>query len=348
MKKQLVSLAVTTTVLFSTNLVEVSAREFSDVSPGRWSYESIENISNKCLINGYEDGSFKPANTITRAEAAVIINNYLFKEERLSENYSSNNFSDVPTNTWYTQAVNNTYHEGIFSGDGKGHFNPNSTLTRAEMVSIFNRVEEYEKKADYQFSDVLETDWYAEDVKIAYSNGIINGIQQPNGNMIFKGRGQVTREQFVTVLNNVYNYDPDFVAEEIPTVITSLEESVQTVFEIINRERIKVGVEPLILSSTLTQAAQLNAENMALRNDYLSTYDEFEDLLNSFEIYPETAVQTWANGDEDETAEEEINYLITTDEYEKMIDPTYQEVGIGWSENDKNLNFLSIMYVSNK
>lgn len=346
MKKQLVGLALATSVLVSTNVVEVSAKEFSDVTSNRWSYESIEFISNKGLITGYEDGTFKSAKTITRAEAAVIVNNYLLKEGKLTEEYDSNDFTDVPANAWYTQAVNNTNHAGVFTGDGKGHFNPNATLTRAEMVSIFNRVEGYEVKANYQFSDVLPTDWYAEDVMIAYSNGIINGIEQPNGNVIFKGRGQVTREQFVTVLNNIYHYDPDFVAEEIPTVVSTLEESVQSVFEIINQERAKVGVAPLILDPTLTEVAQLNAENMAIRNDFLQSYDEFEALLNSSNLYPTEAVLTWANGDEDETAEEEIKYLITTDEYEKMIDPSYQEVGIGWSENSKNLNLLSIMYVS--
>lgn len=346
MKKPLFSIVLASSILLSTNVLEVSAKEFSDVDSGRWSYESIEFISDKGLISGYGDGTFKPARTITRAEAAVIVNNYLIEEGRLTENYTTNDFTDVPSDAWYTQAINNTYHEGVFSGDGKGHFNPDSTLTRAEMVSIFNRLEGYELKAEYQFSDVLPTDWYAEAVMIAYSNGIVNGIEQPNGNVIFKGRGQVTREQFVTVLDNVYHYDPDFVAEEIPTVVTTLEESVQTVFEIINQERAKVGVAPLILDTTLTEVAQLNAENMAIRNDFLDSYDEYEQLLNSYNLYPTEAVLTWANGDEDETAEDEIRYLITTDEYEKMIDPTYQEVGIGWSENERNLNLLSIMYVS--
>lgn len=346
MKKQLVGLAVSASVVLGLNVTEVSAKEFSDVSSDRWSYVSIEDISNKGLISGYEDGSFKPARTITRAEAATIVNNYLIREGKLTQEYTSNDFTDVPANAWYVQAVNNTYNMGIFSGDGKGHFNPNSTLTRAEMVSMFNRVEGYEKKADYQFSDVLPTDWFAEDVMIAYSNGIVNGIEQTNGNMIFKGRGEVTREQFVTVLENIYHYNPDFVAEEIPTVVTSLEESVNIVFEFVNEERVKVGVAPVVLDDTLTEVAQLDAENMAFESKFLNSYDEFETMLQSYELYPTEAVETWANGDEDETAEQVVKYIKSTDQYEKMIDPTYQEIGIGWAENEKNINYLSLMYTT--
>lgn len=346
MKKQLVGLVISASVLLGTNVTEVSAKEFSDVGSDRWSHESIEDISNKGLITGYSDGTFKPSKTISRAEAAMIVNNYLISEGELTEQYNSNDFTDVPEDAWYTQAVNNTSNMGVFSGDGKGHFNPNTTLTRAEMVSMFNRLEGYEKKADYQFSDVLPTDWFAEDVMIAYSNGIINGIEQTNGNMIFQGRGKVTREQFVTVLENIYHYDPDFVAEEIPTVETSLEESVNIVFEIVNEERAKAGVEPVILDDTLTEVAQLDAENMAFKNQFLTSYDEFETMLNSYELYPNKAVETWANGDEDETAEQVVKYLKATDQYEKMIDSTYQEIGIGWAENEKNVNYLSLIYVS--
>lgn len=330
-------------LFLGTNVGIVNAAEFPDVSSDRWSYDSIEYIADKGLISGYEDGKFYPERNITRAEAAVVINNYLIEEDRLTEEASSNNFKDVPSGAWYTQAVNNIASLGIFKGDTDGNFNPNNELTRAEMVAIFNRVEGYEKKADYQFSDVEDTDWYAEDVKIAYSNGIVNGIEQSNGHVIFSGDQDVKREEFAKVLNNVYHYNPSFVANEIPTVISPEEEALQEVFNIINLEREKVGVAPLVMNDSLSKVAAMDAENMALRNEFISSTDEFEEMLNSYGLNPVWAFQTYASGDEGEIASTLIDYLSTTEHFKQLMNSTLEEVGIGWYAGEDNINYLVIV-----
>lgn len=181
----------------------------------RWSSPYITEVVNEGYINGYKDGSFKPSKNITRAEAVTIINNYLVKNGKVVDNYSSNPFSDVPNNTWYTQAVNNVSSLGIVGGDEYGKFNPNKTLSRAEMVVMINNMEDYPKKADYSFWDVSDNAWYAEDVKTAYSNGIVSGVSS----IRFNAMGNVTREQFTTIVYNVLNYDSSYVAPEIPLLV---------------------------------------------------------------------------------------------------------------------------------
>ena len=48
-------------------------KEFADVDSNRWSYEYIQKMSGLGIVNGYEDGCFKPASTIKRAEMVVIL-----------------------------------------------------------------------------------------------------------------------------------------------------------------------------------------------------------------------------------------------------------------------------------
>lgn len=190
------------------------SKSFNDVKNDRWSYQAISEVTDAGYISGYSDNTFKPSDNITRAEAASIINNYLVKNNRITEDYTTNNFSDVSENAWYIQAVNNVSALGIVKGDESGRFNPNQTLSRAEMVSIINRMENYQNKGTYSFWDVNANEWYAKDVQTAYSNGIVNGVSLVR----FNPTGKVSREQFTTVIYNVMHYNPSFKAEKISPI----------------------------------------------------------------------------------------------------------------------------------
>lgn len=224
MKKVLLSLLGASTIILGVSDVSASEVKFSDVDQSKWSYESINQVASNGYISGYEDGTFRPTKTITRAEAAVILNNYLTKEGRVV--ISNNNpFKDVPSNAWYAQAVKNVSGMGIVAGISKDKFSPNASLTRAQMAAFMNRMEGYVVKDnnafdsddDYTFTDVSNYAWYDENVRIAYSNGIMNGT----GNGKFVPNGKVTREQFAVTLTNVLNYDEDYIAPEIKLPVTN-------------------------------------------------------------------------------------------------------------------------------
>lgn len=325
MKKILIGI---TSILIFTNMSEVSAKGFIDVDSERWSYSAINNISDKGLIEGYTNGSFQPTKIITRAEAASIINNYLVYEGKLLEEYTGNNFSDVPSNVWYETAVNNAAGKGIFSGDEKENFNPHNTLTRAEMVSIFNRLEGFEKKYDHPFSDVSASDWFAEDVKIGFSNGIINGIKQSDGSTIFHGKGEVTREQFVTVMNNLYNRN------EISKV--------DAVLELVNVEREKMGIKPLILDNNVSKVAQLKAEDMA-NNGYFAhespTYGSPFEMLNQYNIFFSIAGENIAMGQK--TPEKVmVSWMNSPGHRANILDSRFENIGIGLYEKNGIINWV--------
>ncbi|GBF78378.1 hypothetical protein PA598K_07017, partial [Paenibacillus sp. 598K] len=108
---------------------------YPDVSSSHWASEAIRYVSGIGLMEGMPDGSFQPDRDITRAEMALII-------ARLKElrGDASHTFSDVGAGHWAEQGIANVFEAGYMEGMPDGSFQPNKILTRAEAVTVFNRV----------------------------------------------------------------------------------------------------------------------------------------------------------------------------------------------------------------
>lgn len=138
-------------------------------------------------------------------------------------------FSDVDESSAQGKAITRLYDAGIVNGVGNGRFMPDGTLTRAEFVKMVNGVFDYKEAGDALFSDVLETDWFYNDVRAAYNAGYIKGTGDGN----FLPRGLVTREAACVMLNNIlkmYNipgaatvsdYVSDWARESVLTVVSN-------------------------------------------------------------------------------------------------------------------------------
>ena len=118
--------------------------KFSDVLAYDWFCDSVMKLSNKDIIKGYPDGTFKPNKSITRAEFAVIASKYIKNPKAADET-----FSDVPMNHWAKDAIAMVKAEGWISGYTDGTFKPDAPITRAEAVSIVNRM--FDRAADGEF-----------------------------------------------------------------------------------------------------------------------------------------------------------------------------------------------------
>ena len=105
----------------------------TDVS-GHWAEEVITKWQDAGLISGYEDGTFKPENSVTRAEFAAMVNNALGFTEK-----GNVVFSDVKPGTWYYDAVAIAVEAGYCSGYEDGTFKPDATITRAEAAVMIAR-----------------------------------------------------------------------------------------------------------------------------------------------------------------------------------------------------------------
>lgn len=100
------------------------------------------------------------------------------------------------TNTTQTEALNKLVEWGIMRGDQAGNLSPNRAITRAEFVTMLNRTFGYTKTTSEPFKDVASSNWFYDDIRIAYKSGYFTGTSKttasPNANL--------TREAAVVML----------------------------------------------------------------------------------------------------------------------------------------------------
>ncbi len=107
---------------------------FSDVNVGYAHNNAISSLAKAGIINGYDDGTFRPNATITRAQFCAIIGR-MFSVEYIG----SNIFGDL-TGGFADKYINLLAQLGILKGDGSGNVNPNAPITRAQAATILNRL----------------------------------------------------------------------------------------------------------------------------------------------------------------------------------------------------------------
>lgn len=156
------------------------------------------NGGSKAYISGYEDGTFRPDSTITRAEAAAIIARCSsdFDENKM---YSSN-FTDVSGDEWYANYVGYATEKGYISGYDGGPFKADIDITRGELAVILSKYGSFDGDGICtEFSDV-PNDYYATGyIKSLYDENIVSGYEDGT----FKPDNSVTRAEAVTMMNKV-------------------------------------------------------------------------------------------------------------------------------------------------
>ena len=140
---------------------------YSDVSADDWFNNAVSTLTNAGVLDGYEDGTFKPNGNITRAEFATITARF-FEATYDGENL----FPDIEGH-WAQDYINEAANAGIVDGYPDGTFQPQQLITRAEAMTMVNRTIDRHPDADHLLEDMitwpdnLETAWYYEQVQEA-------------------------------------------------------------------------------------------------------------------------------------------------------------------------------------
>ena len=108
---------------------------YTDVAAGSWYNIAVSTLSNMGILGGYEDGTFRPNASITRAEFAKIAVSFF----DWADVYAVNGFVDVRDSAWYANYVAVAAELGLIEGYGGNVFRPDATITRAEACTIINR-----------------------------------------------------------------------------------------------------------------------------------------------------------------------------------------------------------------
>ncbi len=152
-------------------------------------------------IFGYDDGTFRPDNNMSRAEAAAIFAR-LISEQKGEKISGKSNFNDVSKSEWYSDYIGYLSKYGIIKGYSDNTFRPDDNVSRAEFVAMtvrFNSLFNDVKKGSYtvKYTDVATNYWAYSDVAYAKHAGWLNGYADGT----FKGDNAITRAEVVTVVN---------------------------------------------------------------------------------------------------------------------------------------------------
>lgn len=176
---------------------------FSDVPQNHWAYPYVTELATKKIIGGYDDGTFKPNNNVTREEFVKMI----IGAAGLVSLDKECDFADVPGNAWYYDYVASAYNAGIVSGVSDTAFGVGTNITRQDVAVIASRVLSYLGKtptvtAETTLTDIDTVADYATDsVKLLNGIGIINGYDDGS----FMPKNTLTRAEAATIICKLIN-----------------------------------------------------------------------------------------------------------------------------------------------
>ena len=170
----------------SLNKSTAGAPQFKDVKAGDWYKTAIDIIARQGVIKGYEDGTFRPNQPITRREFAAIAARYAGNIDTWKT------FRDVPPTDWAYSLINRVAGAGWINGYEDGTFRPDKNITRAEVVAIVNRmlnrtpdrahIENNLMNSSNAFVDNMRSAWYYYDIyEAAFGHSyerMMNGVDE--------------------------------------------------------------------------------------------------------------------------------------------------------------------------
>ena len=232
---------------------------------------------------------------------------------------SKTGFSDVNEITAEGQAIVKMYEAGYIKGYEDGTFKPDGNITRAELTRVFNQVfgykaDEEKLKTVKNFADNNENDaWYYNDVRIAQSNGYINGF----GDNTFRPKDNFTRQQTCVVLAQ---------AAKLPTEVKDdikITDEISQWAESYVKRAISAGAFSLEKNETFRATDNITRGEVCLA---LAKYIGTNNSETTTEVTTKTEVVTNAKG-------ETVTETTTTDSTETTTKKTSSSGGGGGSSS---------------
>lgn len=192
---------------------------------------SLEHM-HKRYIKGYPDYTFRPENSITRAEVAAIFARILDLENTVT---GQEHYRDIESGHWAEEYIEAATKQGLFQGNPDGTFKPESPITRAELAVVVARYFNTERSDSLQpinsfFTDT-EEHWAENTIEEIHRIGIAEGYLDGT----YKPQSAISRPEAITMVNRMLFRGPLANAEAtFPDMPTShwasghAEESIRT------------------------------------------------------------------------------------------------------------------------
>ena len=174
---------------------------FRDLPSSHWAYGYVKALAEKNVINGYDDGTFRPSNNVTREEFVKMI----ISATGMLQAGAECEFSDVPAGAWYYEYVASAYAKEIVSGMDEGAFGIGTNITRQDVAVIAARIIKRLKgtvpeTVESTLTDIDTVSDYATDsVKLLNGMGIINGYDDGS----FMPKNTLTRAEAAAIISRL-------------------------------------------------------------------------------------------------------------------------------------------------
>ena len=206
---------------FATPLTQdttIYAKWFLIVLPGVTDKKATPKLNTSdhfAYVQGYPDGTVKPAGNITRAETAAILFRLMDDASRKTYYSTKSGFRDVAFGSWYNTYVATLNNAGVITDSSNGCFRPNEAITRAELAAMLAKFSETTGAANY-FNDVSAKYWAANAIAICAKLGWITGY--PDGT--FRPDKNVTRAELMAMINRATGRAPKSADAFLPGMKT--------------------------------------------------------------------------------------------------------------------------------
>ncbi|MFS0782043.1 S-layer homology domain-containing protein [Bacillus sp. 1P06AnD] len=174
---------------------------YKDVPATYSFYEEIESMSDLGVITGYPDGTFKPGQSVTRAQAAIMIGRAI-SEDGEEAPKAATKFKDVSPSSVASGYIKQAADAGIIQGFPDGSYKPEQKVTRGQMAIFLSRAFELTESDKVTFKDVSPSSAaYPYIGKLIYAD-----ITAGYPDNTYKPDQAVTRGQFAAFMDRSFDF----------------------------------------------------------------------------------------------------------------------------------------------
>lgn len=259
-----------------------ASQSFSDVPPNHPASAAVEYLRAQGIINGYADGTYKPAKGVNRAEALKIILASIIPEESLRM-YTRSPFSDVPEGSWYLPYVEaGRTVLGIISGPpDRLTFLPENPVNKAEFLKMFllsqrvNVTGSYGELQSPLASDVRSTDWHFPYVRYGMSASMLlvseQGLLRPDAALT---RGDVAQM--------MYHYFMYGLGKRTQALLSLTESEIVNVLSMIEEEQIEQAEYAAARATVASRGALASDPDKAIVKGVVKTAEGFQAIVRAY------------------------------------------------------------------
>lgn len=193
---------------------------FTDLTQDHWAKDAVQQMVEKNVLSGYDDGTFRPDSEITRAEFATI----LVKTLDIKESTTNFEFKDVEGIHWAQEYIDkaNSFLTGYIYNN-EYYFRPDDAALREDAaVAIVKAKGMVEEEVSLTIlNGFKDKNNISDNLKKYVAIAVKNGFMKGNADGTFNPKGHLTRAEVASLFNNIYDYEKivvgDISKEELPT-----------------------------------------------------------------------------------------------------------------------------------